>query len=294
MEKQRKKQYHPPACASLELEFRENQEQILFRQEYALNTKPNTIDLLIVKENDVALKSGLGAIFKKYNICEYKSPKDSLNERIYYRTMAYTYLLAAYDRKIQSLSEITVTFIRQSKPVKLLKKFSEWGFEIIDYEPGIFYVRKLGHVDIQIIVIGSLDKKYRWITKLTDKVELDDVKDLLSEIEKLQDERDYLNAEAVLDMMTKLNGNKKWIKEMYSMGAFKDLFKEDFEKKDREIAELSEQLQSKDEQLQSKDEQLQSKDEQLQNEKNENTELRKEIAQLKKQLTEQVNKIAML
>ena len=281
------KQYHPPACASLELEFRENQEQIVFRQEYPLNTKPNTIDLLIIKENDVALKSGLGAIFKKYNICEYKSKKDSLNERIYYRTIAYTYLLAAYDRKVQSLDEITVTFIRQSKPVKLLKKFSEWGFEIIDYEPGIFYVRKSGHVDMQIIAIGILDKKYRWITKLTDKVELDDMKDMLSEIEKLQDERDYLNAETVFDMMTKLNGNKKWIKEMYSMGAFKDLFKEDFEKKDREIAELSEQLQSKDEQLQ-------SKDEQLQNEKNENTELRKEIAQLKKQLTEQVNKIAML
>ena len=107
-------------------------------------------------------------------------------------------------------------------------------------------------------------------------------------------ERELLNAESVFDLMTRLNKNKDWMKEVNGMGAFRDLFKEDFEKKDQEIEKLNKQLQSKDEQLQSKDEQLQSKDEQLLNEKEKNTKLQQEIDQLKKQMKEQMNKIAML
>ena len=100
-------------------------------------------------------------------------------------------------------------------------------------------------------------------------------------------ERELLNAESVFDLMTRLNKNKDWMKEVNGMGAFRDLFKEDFEKKDQEIEKLNKQLQSKDEQLQ-------SKDEQLLNEKEKNTKLQQEIDQLKKQMKEQMNKIAML
>ena len=150
---------------------------------------------------------------------------------------------------------------------------------------------------MQIIVTRVLDRKYKWITKLNDRVEREDLREMMAEVDLLEDEQDLLNAESVFDLMTKLNQNKEWVKEMIGMGAFRDLFKEEFEKKDKEIQDLSIQLQNKDEQLQSKDEQLQSKDKQLKNqseqlktEKEENTKLRKEIEELKKQL----GKIAVL
>ena len=125
-----------------------------------MNTKPNQIDFLIEKKDDGMLKSGLGAIFKKYNVIEYKSNMDKLNERVYYRTLAYANLLAAYDRDVKSLDEITLTFIRQAKPVKLMKQFKEWGFEITEYEPGIYHVRKAGHIDMQIVVTSRLGNPY--------------------------------------------------------------------------------------------------------------------------------------
>ena len=50
-------------------------------------------------------------------------------------------------------------------------------------------MKKNGHMDMQIIVTGALAKKYKWITKLTDRVERVDLNDLLDEIEKLTDER---------------------------------------------------------------------------------------------------------
>ena len=199
-----------------------------------------------------------------------------------YHPPAYANLLAAYDKEVNSLDEITLTFIRQAKSVRLMKHFTEWGFEITEYEPGIYHVKKSGHMDMQIIVTRLLDKKYKWIKKLTNQVELDDIKSMIEEIETLTNERDLLNAEAVFDLMAKLNRNKEWMKEVNGMGAFRDLFKEDFEQRDRKIAEQNEKISELNEQLQSKDEQIQSKDEEV-------SRLKAELDQLKKQL----GKIAM-
>lgn len=316
MKKESNKQYHPPMCASLELEFRENRDEIICETEHNLNTKPNSIDFLVVKKDAATvMKSGLGAIFKKYNLVEYKSPRDSLGEKIYYRTMGYANILIAYEDDRFTMDDVTITFVRQAKHVKLMKQLREWGFDIGEYEPGIYHVRKTDHADMQIIVTRLLGKQYKWISKLTDQVELEDVKNMIDDIHSLDNERELLNAESVFDLMTRLNRNKDWMKEVNGMGAFRDLFKEDFEQRDRKIAELSKQLQSKDEQLQtqseqlqSKDEQLQSKDEQLQtqseqlqskdeqlkNEKEKNSRLQQEIEQLKIQMKEQMNKIAIL
>lgn len=295
MEKESRKQYHPPMCASLELEFKENRDEIVCEIEHNLNTKPNSIDFLVVKKSaDTVMKSGLGAIFKRYNLIEYKSPRDALGEKIYYRTMGYANLLIAYEKDSFTMDEVTITFVRQAKPVKLMKQMRSWDFDITEYEPGIYHVRKTGHADMQIIVTRLLGKQYKWISKLSDRVELEDVKDMINDIHSLTNERELLNAEAVFDLMTRLNKNKGWMKEVNGMGAFRDLFKEDFEQRDRKIAELSEQLQSKDEQLQNQSKQLQNQSEQLQNEKEKNTRLQQEIEQLKKQMKEQMNKIAML
>ena len=61
------------------------------------------------------------------------------------------------------------------------------------------------------------------------------------------------------------------------MGALRDMFKEEFEERDRKISDLSEQLENKDKQLQTEHE--------------ENIKLRKELDEIKKLLG---NKIAML
>ena len=47
---QKKTQWHPPFCASMQLELKEYRSILDYSMEYALSTKPLLIDLLIIKK----------------------------------------------------------------------------------------------------------------------------------------------------------------------------------------------------------------------------------------------------
>ena len=294
-EKEPNHQYHPPACASLELELRDVRDEVAYHPEFLLNTGPNRIDVLVVSRLErVHSSSGLAAIFKKYNIIEYKSPNDALDTAIFYRTTAYAYLLAAKYQGIRPERDVTLTFIRKRKPVNLIRELREWGYELSEYEPGIYHVKRKDYMDMQIIVTRQLGERYHWITVLTDQVEIEDIERIREDIAGFTDERDLLNAEAVFNLIVQLNQNKKWVKELTGMGAFRDLFQEEFDKKDREIAEQREEILDLSEQLQTQSEQLQTQSEQLQSEQEKNNRLQKEVEDLKRQLQELAGKIAVL
>ena len=73
-------QWHPGFVAAMNLELPDNRELFIFEKEYNLNTKPLEIDLLIIKKEEfVSVSNEIGRIFRKYNIFEYKSPKDHLD-----------------------------------------------------------------------------------------------------------------------------------------------------------------------------------------------------------------------
>jgi hypothetical protein len=73
-------QWHPGFVAAMNLELADNRELFIFEKEYNLNTKPLEIDLLIIKKEEfVSVSNEIGRIFRKYNIFEYKSPKDHLD-----------------------------------------------------------------------------------------------------------------------------------------------------------------------------------------------------------------------
>ena len=137
----------------------------------------------------------------------------------------------AYEKEDYLRQEMTLTFIREAKPVKMMKYLEEQGFTITEFEQGIYHIRRKWHSDMQIIVTNMVDKKYKWITKLTDRLELEDFESLKESIGELTEEADLINAEAVMDLVTKLNQDKEFIKELTGMGAFRDLFKEKFAKR---------------------------------------------------------------
>ena len=91
---------------------------------------------------------------------------------------------------------------------------------------------------------------------------------MCDEFRVLDDDKDCINAESVMDLSVRLNKDKEYMKEVIGMGVIKEIFDENCELKG----------------------QLQNKDEQLKKEINENTKLRKEIEELKKLVG---NKIAM-
>ena len=71
----RKTQWHPPFCASMQLELKEYKSILEYLMEYALSTKPLLIDLLVIKKlRGIEIENEIGCRFRSHNVIEYKSP----------------------------------------------------------------------------------------------------------------------------------------------------------------------------------------------------------------------------
>ena len=117
-------QWHPGFVAAMHLELAENLEELIFEKEYNLNTKPLLVDLLVIKkESSVPIKNEIGAIFREYNIMEYKSPKDKLDIDVIYKTIAYACLYKSYGEAVnkREAKEITLSLVREGKPEGLFR-----------------------------------------------------------------------------------------------------------------------------------------------------------------------------
>ena len=74
---QRKTQWHPPFCASMQLELKEYKSILEYLMEYALSTKPLLIDLLVIKKlQGIEIENEIGCRFRSHNVIEYKSPDE--------------------------------------------------------------------------------------------------------------------------------------------------------------------------------------------------------------------------
>jgi len=158
-EKQKKLQWHPAFCSALRLELLEDAENLEFTDEFQLTEKPLRIDCTVVKvKKNCKIKNEIGKIFRKHNIFEYKSPKDELNIDTFYKAVAYACLYKVLPNHVDEIpaEEITITLIRDRKPVKLLGELEKSGYECQKETAGIYYVYDV-MFPVQIIASSELD-----------------------------------------------------------------------------------------------------------------------------------------
>ena len=158
-EKQKKLQWHPAFCSALRLELLEDAENLEFTDEFQLTEKPLQIDCTVVKvKRDCKIKNEIGKIFRKHNIFEYKSPKDELNIDTFYKAVAYACLYKVLPNHVDEIlaEEITITLIRDRKPVKLLGELEKSGYGYKKEAAGIYYVNG-AMFPMQIIESSELD-----------------------------------------------------------------------------------------------------------------------------------------
>ena len=249
-EKKRQNQFHPVFTDAMKLELRESREFLTFTEEKILNTGPIKIDLLIIKMNgDVKPVNSIGNIFKKHNLWEYKRPRDTISYKVYCRSMAYLHLYIFQSSEDIRIEDTTLSFIGRSKPVKLLKLFKISGFEISEFEPGIIYVKKEGHPDMQFISTRLL-RGHEWLSAPNEGI--GDVKAL--ELENLTigfDEADKNKAINIIDFSYSLNKSK--YKEDGHMGVINDYYEEKYSgimaERDARIESMSKELETKDNEL---------------------------------------------
>ena len=157
--KSQKLQWHPAFCSALRRELLEDAENLEFTDEFQLTEKPLQIDCTVVKvKRDCKIKNEIGKIFRKHNIFEYKSPMDELNIDTFYKAVAYACLYKVLPNHVNEIpaEEITITLIRDRKPVKLLGELEKSGYGYKKEAAGIYYVNG-AMFPMQIIESSELD-----------------------------------------------------------------------------------------------------------------------------------------
>jgi CRISPR/Cas system CSM-associated protein Csm2 small subunit len=202
-------QWHLGVKPAVDLELAEERASLSYFRDFSLNQQALEIDLLIIRrESDQPIRNEIGRLFKKYNIIEYKSPKDELNIDTLYKVGAYTSLYKAYGDTVDErrADEITTTLIRKAKPVKLFHYFEEHGISLENPFKGIYYVKSGVLFPTQIIVTKELNpQEHIWLTALSDGMQKQQLKDLLVKVESFHTKLDRELADAVLGVAIKAN-----------------------------------------------------------------------------------------
>lgn len=209
-------QWHPAFVAAMGLELKQNRDDLIFEKEYNLNTKPLEIDLLVIKKTaSVQIISEIGRLFKGHNIVEYKSPEDHLDIDAFYKTLAYGCLYKAYGETVDAIKaeDITISILREAKPVELFRYFKEHGCSITETCRGIHYIEGTTWFPTQIIVTNELDQdSHEWLMALSGKLKKEDIRKLLGDRNSLTEKLDRDLADSVLEVS--IGANKKIVDEL--------------------------------------------------------------------------------
>lgn len=166
--------WHPAFYADIQIELADDADHLVFENEHQLGKNPMEIDVLIIrKEKNRPVKKNIGKIFRKYNIIEYKSPYDTLSVDDFYKVYGYTcfYKADVPFRNSIPIQEMTITFVSEKYPLKLIRHLTEiHQYKIKKMEAGIYQVYG-DLIPIQIIVTKNLsEQKNLWLKSLTNKL----------------------------------------------------------------------------------------------------------------------------
>ena len=287
VEKETKRtQWHPAFCSAVQLEFYDNKDDLDFKTEHSINTKPLIMDMLIIrKTRDVELKNDIGEIFRDYNIMEYKSPSDKMNIDTYFKVMSYAGLYKTQGDGVDAIKSdsITITFVRFEKPKELFRKLELLGMRIEGRKNGIHDIVGNPFFPAQIVVSSELDSdEHEWLTVLTKNIERERAIRLLRNTEK-RDIKDYKEfAKSVVEVVLKANRNmfNKMEEDNIMLEELRQFFgvdrlEKEIEEKDSALAEKDSALAEKDSALAEKDSAIAEKDAELSNSRAEILRLRK-------------------
>ncbi|MCI9441749.1 MAG: hypothetical protein HFH15_11060 [Ruminococcus sp.] len=166
--------WHPAFFADIQIELKDDADNLIFENEHQLGKKPMEIDVLIIKkEKDRPVKKNIGRIFKKYNIVEYKGPGDFLSIDDFYKVYGYACFYKAdvpYSNSV-SVTELTITFVSDKYPRELIRHLETVrNYRVAQTESGIYSV-KGDILPIQIIVTKNLSETENlWLKSLTNNL----------------------------------------------------------------------------------------------------------------------------
>ena len=230
--------WHPAFYADIQIELKDDADNLTFENEHQLGTKPKEIDVLIIKKDKSRpVKKNIGRIFRKHNILEYKGPGDSLSVDDFYKVYGYTCFYKADVSYVNSIpmSELTITFVSEKYPRDLIRHLKmEKKYQVEMIESGIYYV-KGDSIPIQIIVTRKLPEgENLWLKSLTNRLkDLEMAKELINDY--LENKANNLYKSV---METIIRANQETFEEVNGMDGLENIVMEIVQEKfDRKLKE---------------------------------------------------------
>jgi hypothetical protein len=158
--------WHTAFDQALQMELDDYRAALDFHSEVKLTTGPLRIDCVVIrKAKDVEIKKNIAAIFKEWNLFEYKSPDGYVSVADYYKVYAYACLYASLENI--PLTRMTISFVESRHSKKLLEYLqNEHGYTVAETSEGIYTVSG-DIVPIQVIESHRLpDEENVWLKSL--------------------------------------------------------------------------------------------------------------------------------
>jgi hypothetical protein len=210
--KRGRKLWHPAFVEAFKMELFLWKDLLDFEAEHQLNAAPFIVDILIRKKRkDAVIENNIAAIFRGYNIVEYKSPKSHISIGDYHKVGGYARHYSFLNKV--DITDITITFVEDRYPRKLFAFLRDvLGFRVTEKWAGIYHV-KGDMMPVQVINRKRLDAESNlWIKSLGDDLSISGLSRIVKERQKSRMD-DSLSAY----MHVLLESNTKTVEEFYRM-----------------------------------------------------------------------------
>jgi len=177
--------WHPAFVEALQKELEAYKDALEFYPEFQLTTEPLRIDCVVVKKKkNVDIKKNIAAIFRTWNLLEYKSPDDFVSVDDFYKVYGYACLYASLEKV--PITDITITFIESHYPEKLLDHLKNVrGYTVEETGDGIYNIS--GDIlPIQIIDNRRLSvEENQWLKNLSNRLGVSELSRMYIEISRI-------------------------------------------------------------------------------------------------------------
>lgn len=192
--------WHAALVSALQIELDAYQDILSYEKEFTLNTQPRRIDCLITKQpGSPPVPSPIAAIFRHYNLIDYKSPHESMTVTNFYKAVSYACSLPDFLDDPSVAENLTLSLVTHKYPRKLIKYLNtKFPNSLEKIMPGLYSIH-INLFPMQLIVLRKLPpEEYLWLHCLTNHLTpatpihaLHDVYALHSEEEKY---KTFMNA----------------------------------------------------------------------------------------------------
>ena len=161
------KDWETASFAALMFSIRDYKDRLTETHGVKLNSRSREIDVRIIQSiQNTRINNAIAYFFERHNLIELKNPRENLNIDVFWKGVSYAaqYKSSGYDDttkksgvNIKPMSDITLTFLRITKPEKLLSYLERHGFSLSQKFAGVYYVSGIAELKIQIVVGAELE-----------------------------------------------------------------------------------------------------------------------------------------